>query len=70
VQERVAERVVEEVSIDKEWVINKLIENAERAMQPRAVRSEEGEEIGEFTYRGSVGEPGPRADRQGIGHVY
>jgi hypothetical protein len=47
-QERVVERLVEKVFVDKEWVINKLIENAERAMQQRAVRSEEGEEIGEF----------------------
>jgi phage terminase small subunit len=40
--------------VDKAWVLTKLRENVERAMQERAVTDREGEETGEFKYDGAV----------------
>jgi len=53
-QEKVAGRVVERTSISKEWVIERLIENANRAMQAEAVKTKDGETIGEYAYQGNV----------------
>lgn len=55
--ERVAElqgRAAEGVVLTKQWVIEKLIENVDRAMQAIPVTDREGRETGEFTYEGSV----------------
>jgi phage terminase small subunit len=53
-QERMAEKVVEKTALSKEWVLEKLQENLERALQQRRARNDEGEEIGDFTYQGNV----------------
>jgi hypothetical protein len=37
-----------------EWIIGKLVENAERAMKLPRAREDDDEEGGEFTYQGSV----------------
>ena len=53
-QGKVTERAVEKTAISKAWVIEKLVENVERAMQAEAVVDREGKETGEFTYNGNV----------------
>lgn len=47
-------KAIEKVSLTKEWILAKLVENAERAMQAKAVLDEEGGSIGEYQYQGSV----------------
>jgi hypothetical protein len=47
-------KAVEATALTKEWVITKLIENANRAMQAEAHRSEDGKPIGEYSYNGAV----------------
>jgi len=57
VQSRVAEltaRAAEGVVLTKQWVLERLIENANRAMQAEAVKDREGKETGEYRYEGSV----------------
>jgi phage terminase small subunit len=51
---KATEKAVEKLALTKEWVIGKLIENVERALQARRVRGEAGEEQGEYQYEGSV----------------
>lgn len=46
--------VVERAIISKEWVIERLIRNVERAMQSEAVKDSEGNATGEYRYEGSV----------------
>lgn len=48
------EKVIEKAAISRIWVLDMLRENAERAMQHHPVLGPEGEEIGEYTYNGSV----------------
>jgi phage terminase small subunit len=40
--------------LTKQWVIDTLIQNVQRAMQAEAVTDREGVETGEFTYNGAV----------------
>ena len=47
-------RVAEGVVLTRQWVIERLIENAERALQSRPVMDSEGKETGEYRYEGSV----------------
>lgn len=49
-QSKVAERAI----VSKEWVISRLVENVNRAMQAEAVKGQDGEVTGEFRYEGSV----------------
>ncbi len=54
---KATEKAIERLSIDCEWVLGKLVENVERAMQAVPVtRRDNGEEIetGEYRYEGSV----------------
>ncbi len=51
---RIIARTVERVSIDKAWIIDRLRENAERALQARPVLDHEGRKIGEYRYDGAV----------------
>ena len=55
---KVTQRAVEKTAISKAWVIEKLVENVERAMQAEPVRRKTGdgeEEVpGEFVYNGGV----------------
>lgn len=41
-------------SLTKQWVIERLMENAERALQRVAVKDSEGHPTGEYRYEGSV----------------
>lgn len=50
IQAKVEERAI----ISKEWVISRLVENVERAMQAEAVKDAEGTPTGEYRYEGSV----------------
>ncbi len=50
-QTRVVERVLEKTALTKEWVLEGLRENYERAMQQKRVRNDDGEEVGHFTYQ-------------------
>lgn len=57
VEARVAEllgRVTEGVVLTKQWVLERLIENANRAMQAESKLGENGEPVGEYQYQGNV----------------
>lgn len=57
IKDRVAElqeRAAKGVSIDRQWVLERLIENANRAMQAEARLDESGAAVGEYKYDGSV----------------
>lgn len=57
VMKRVAElqgRIADGVVLTKQWVIERLIENVERALQAQPVLDREGRPTGEYTYEGSV----------------
>jgi phage terminase small subunit len=43
-----------ETGITQQWVLDKLKENAERALQVEPVYDREGNETGEYTYNGAV----------------
>jgi phage terminase small subunit len=47
------EKAAERLSIDREWVLARLVENANRAMQAEPVKVG-GEKTGEYKYDGSV----------------
>ena len=47
-------RAIERVSLTKEWILAKLIDHAERALQAVPVTDREGNELGEFQYQGNV----------------
>lgn len=48
------EKAVEALSIDREWVLGLLKENAERAMQIVEVKDHKGTGTGEYKYEGAV----------------
>ncbi len=50
----ISERQVEKIAVDRAWVVAKLIENVERAMQVEPVRNREGNPTGQHTYQGGV----------------
>lgn len=50
----ILERAAERVEVDKAWVIERLVENANRAMQAEAAKDREGNPTGEYRYEGSV----------------
>ena len=57
IQARVAElqsRAATRVEVDRAWVLEKLKENAERALQATPVYDREGNETGEYQYQGNV----------------
>ena len=57
VQARVAElqgRAAEGVVLTRQWVIERLVENANRAMQAEQPMDADGQPTGEFKYEGSV----------------
>lgn len=45
---------VERAGLTKEWIIARLVDNAERALQAQPARDAEGNAIGDFKYEGSV----------------
>lgn len=47
-------RVAQGLVLTKQWVIERLIENADRAMQAEAVKTADGTTTGEYRYEGSV----------------
>lgn len=44
----------EKLDITREWILERLKENAERAMQATQVFDKEGNPTGEYTYQGNV----------------
>lgn len=57
IQARLAEllgRAADGVVLTRQWVLERLIQNADRAMQAEAVLNNDGEPIGEYSYQGSV----------------
>ena len=44
----------ERTEVDQDWVVERLVENANRAMQAVPVIDRDGNETGKFTYAGSV----------------
>ena len=54
IEEKATEKAIEKTAITKEWVIKRLVENTERAMQNVPVLDHDGETIGEYRYEGSV----------------
>jgi phage terminase small subunit len=53
-RERVADQAASSAGISKGWVLERLVENANRAMQAEAVRDKDGGTTGEYRYEGSV----------------
>lgn len=51
---RAIERVVERFALSRAWVLERLRENVERAMQARPVFDSDGRETGEYRYNGMV----------------
>lgn len=47
-------KVSESLEITREWVLTRLKENADRAMQAEQVVDREGNPTGEYTYQGNV----------------
>ena len=54
IQAQATADAVKSVGLTKVWVIETLMENVAKAMQAQAVRDDEGNVIGEFSYQGSV----------------
>lgn len=52
--EKTAEKIATKEAASREWVIDRLIENVERAMQLRSVVGPDGKETGEYKYDGAV----------------
>lgn len=48
------QRAIDALAIDRAWVMERLVLNAERALQQVEVRGPDGEPLGEFRYEGSV----------------
>lgn len=48
------EKRSERVELSQDWVVERLRENVDRAMQAEAVKDREGNETGDYTYQGSV----------------
>ena len=44
----------ERTELTQDWVLSRLVENVQRAMQAEPVRDREGNPTGEYTYQGSV----------------
>lgn len=53
IQERAASRVEEKIAVSKAWVIERLVQNVERAMQFEEIEDRDGG-TGEFKYEGNV----------------
>lgn len=53
-QRAVSERTVEKVSVDRAWVLARLRENADRAMQAVEVLDHKGKPTAEYRYEGAV----------------
>lgn len=47
-------RAADEVIVTKSWIIQKLVENLERALQAKPVLDAKGNPTGDYTYQGSV----------------
>lgn len=47
-------RAADGVVVSKQWVLERLIENANRAMQAEAALDDDGKPVGEYRYDGSV----------------
>ncbi len=57
IQQRITElqtKAADKTALTKSWVIEKLIENVERAMTAEPVRDKDGNAIGDYSYNGSV----------------
>ncbi len=57
ISKRVAEllgRVADGVVLSKQWVLERLVENVDRAMQAEEIRDNKGVGTGEYRYEGSV----------------
>jgi hypothetical protein len=50
----VSERQVEKMAVDRAWVMAKLTENVQRAMQVEPVQDREGNPTGQYIYQGGV----------------
>lgn len=48
------EEIAERVKVSQDWVLRRLVENVERAMQNEPVKDSEGNETGIYTYQGHV----------------
>ncbi len=51
---KIEERVVEKTALTKEWIIDRLVENTNRAMQVVQVLDRDGRPTGEYQYQGNV----------------
>lgn len=51
---KATEKAVEKLALTKEWVIGRLMENAERALTTQPVLDKDGQPTGSYTYDGAV----------------
>ncbi len=54
IQETISAVAIEKTGISKAWVLAKLVENVERAMQAEPVLDSQGQPTGEYKYNGNV----------------
>jgi phage terminase small subunit len=54
IEREATEKAAEALSIDKQWVMSRLVENVDRSMQATQARDREGNPTGDFKYEGSV----------------
>ena len=47
-------KAIERAALTKEWIIARLVENAERAMQAEPVKDDNGNVVGDYQYQGNV----------------
>lgn len=53
-QKAVSERTAEKISVDRAWVLARLRENVDRAMQVVEITDSKGKPTGEYRYEGQV----------------
>ena len=63
-------KAVEKVALTQEWVLTRLMENAERALQHIAVLDKERKPTGEYRYDGSVANRALELLGKQQGHVH
>jgi hypothetical protein len=50
----ISECQMEKIAVDRAWVMARLVENVQRALQTQPVRDEDGNPIGQYVYQGGV----------------
>ena len=54
IDERATAEAIQEAALSKKWVLDRLVENVDRAMQAAEITDSRGKGTGEYRYEGSV----------------